>query len=510
MGDGTVREKAEAEAIRLKAEAELFRQQAAKLAAETSRVAAETAALSTKAAAETAALSSKAAAETEAFKKKAAADLAKKMTDSRRAALRFHAKWALPVLGVALLAADYYVHENKPYLLGRIKRRLKEKLAAARAEPAPPPQQKLLPVPGEPLTLVAGTPTMVLAPTGAGKSTLLKEYAAKRARDTPTVLMHFRRPADEKNGASEPATSPAVAMDEIASHIFRDIDYPQRQSVVGWVLRQPWAIPWKMDAPALQVAPLLPSSTRLIDSLQLLFQACADIYREERAAKGAAAQQCVLLFDEVQDLTKDERLVTAGGRVVFKQLSSLLCSEGVDHQTVLAAVAGSSAELDLLFNRTVMRGNRWDYHLLLDPEPGAVVEALVKTGMAAPVAQRLVDALGTRVRLLNKALTTPGGVDAGAYLEKRMQKTSSQLRAWFSGLSVPDTRRVGGLLDTLASGKTAVYDDLPQAVKLRVGETLYVDLDQTLRFQSALHERVWKEGRVRAEVMARIRDEKMQ
>lgn len=331
----------------------------------------------------------------------------------------------------------------------------------------------MLPVPGPPLTLVAGTPTMVLAPTGAGKSTLLKEYAAKRARDTPTVLMHFRRPADEKHGSSEPATGSAVAMDEIASRIFRDIDYPQRQSVVGWFLRQPWPIPLKMDASALIVAPVLPSSTRLIDALQLLFQACADIYREERAAKGAAAQQCVLLFDEVQDLYKDE-VATAGGRAVFKQLSSLLCSEGVDHQTVLAAVAGSSAELDLLFNRTSMRGNRWDYHLLLDPEPAAVVEALVKTGMAAPVAQHLVDALGTRMRLLNKALTTPGGVDADAYLDRRMQKTSSQLRAWFSGLSVRDARHVAGLLDTLASGRTAVYHNLPHAVKLRVGETLYV------------------------------------
>lgn len=354
---------------------------------------------------------------------------------------------------------------------------------------------------------------MVLAPTGAGKSTLLKEYASKSARSTPTVLLHFRRAADEKKkGEILGSSHAAVAMDDIASHIFRDIDYPERQSAVGLILRQrlPFSTGGGGDR-AVELPAVLPSSSRLIDAFRLLFEASAEIYREDKVSRGDASRQCVLLFDEVQDLLKDERLAAAGGLEVFQRLASLPCSECVDAQSVLAAVAGSSAELNFQFRqRTVMRGNRWDYYELPDPQPRVAVEALCTAGMEASAAQRVVDALGTRMRLLHKALTTPGGVDAEVYIAVHRSTAVSHMRSLFTGLSPADAHTVAGLLDALATGTTVPYGHLPPGVRSQVSEILYLNHDASLRFQSVPHERVWREGGLRAEVLRGPHGEKMQ
>lgn len=261
---------------------------------------------------------------------------------------------------------------------------------------------------------------------------------------------------------------------------------------MGWVLRQFWR------TSSVTVPAVLPASTRLVAAFRLLFKASAEIYEEEKAVKGGvAARRCVLLFDEMHELTKDGGLAAAGGMTVFRQLAIIICSECVDRKSVLVAVAGSSAELDVAFQPTVMSGNRWRYYRLPDPEPAVVVEALCTQGAEATAAQRLVDALGTRMRLLSAVLTTPAGVDADKHIAEQRSAAVSHVRALFRQLSAADGLKVAGVLDAVAEGTTALYADVP----LTVRPLLYLNQDQRLGFQSVPHERVWKEGGLRAEVL---------
>jgi hypothetical protein len=493
MGAASSKDNAEAEAIRLRAVAdiEVLKQ---KSADESKRTSAETEALKQKSADE----SKKSAAETEVLKQRASAETEAFKQSNDWQYRKEIAQIVLAVFGIGVLVVDYAVHDHKGVILWRMKRHLRG-LTSRLPPTVTAPPSVLLPVPSAALKLVPGTPTMVLAPTGAGKSTLLKEYARWSAPLSPTVLVHFRLPPNDGKDAAHPQPDADGGMGSIAASVFRQIGFPMRQSLVGFLLRQPWR------TSVGEVRPMLPSASRLNLAFHLLFQACADIFSERLYGTAIEKAACVLLFDEVQDLVKNGRLAEAGGREVFQQLARLLATEAVDNKRVLAAVAGSSAQLDMEFESTVMSGNRWLSHELQDPTAATVKARLVERGFDQATAQRLIDRLGTRLRLMHYPLAqvdAPAQWDAEQYIASVMRRAQASYAALFQDIQGQDAKVMAQLLDDLANGKVITYAQLPQTVKTKgtYGKALYMLLDRTLQFQSRAHELVWRDTAMRAQL----------
>ena len=131
-------------------------------------------------------------------------------------------------------------------------------------------------------------------------------------------------------------------MDSTASQVFAQIGFPPRRSVVSELFDKGVSFCNSVTAFEVNVA----TRARLVYALRLLFEAAESLYFE-RVREGIAQEdaEAVVLFDEVQDLIKDDRLAQAGGRYVFEYLGTLLVSYCVDRRVVRSVVAGSSAML---------------------------------------------------------------------------------------------------------------------------------------------------------------------
>ena len=482
----------------------------ARAAAETMRAAADAAAVTTRAAAETtraAAETTRAAAETT----RAAADVAatKARADAATAAsLASLVPLALGLAVVGVLAADFFLRES-PAL---IRRRMLRTLRACRLPPSVPAvRTPLLPVPQAPLFL-GGLPTMLLGPTGCGKSTLLAELARATVAapvPAPVVFVRLRLPSRERRGVDEGAKSAKELMDSAAAQFYAQIGYPPRRSLIGAVLERGFTFMGQHSQAELTASD---SGPRLIGALNVLFSVCAEL-RDERAAAGASVRDAapVLLFDEVQDLIKDTRLKAAGGEAVFDALAALIVAHGVDRADVRAVVAGSSAELDFAFSKTVARGNRWQYYDLADPAPDVVVAQLAKRGYAEADARAMVALCGTRLRLLAQPLMFgTAAVGAAAFLDKAAATGLEAFAKIFRLLDAPSAAELVIVLDAVAAcgapgapAGEALHDlaqptkeSLPEAVRdMDMAPILYVDRTSRLYFQSALHANVWARKR---------------
>ena len=481
-----------ADASKTAAEAEAVRQRAA---ADVSKIAAEAEAIRQRAAADaskTAADASKTAAETEVFKTKA-----------RSARTTVRLRWARGLgiaAGAAWLTYDFITHEYDPYIAWSMKRHLRAcPVPASAADLAPP----LLPVPGPPLQLgKLNCPTLLLGPTGSGKSSQLAELARsithpadKAQKPAPVVLIRFRLPEEKQLPTSNTITTsapadPAASMQKVAARVYQQIGFPARDSLVGWALRQPWSL-WGTAVPA-----ILPSSSRLMCAFDMLFRVCDELFHERvRGGMAVDVAKVKLLLDEMQDLIKDERLATVGGRAVFVHLATLLVAYCVDGQAVAAAVTGSSAVLGIELGKTVA-GGRLSIHQLPDPTEETVTAELVKEGFTSTDAGRIINACGRRLRLLETPLKLGrAGTAVDAFLDASLCNTAGDFYSLLAGVPAADASALLLLLDRLLVGETVSYYHLPQSVRVHAlfSKVLYVQLDRSLVFQSLLCQRVWED-----------------
>ena len=164
-------------------------------------------------------------------------------------------------------------------------------------------------------------------------------------------------------------------MELTAHQIFSQIGFPLRRSFLAAAFSRGFTLQGQHNQAEL-ASSLTP---RVVMALNLFFSACEELYRE-RVAQGIPKRDAapVLLFDEVQDLIKDDRLKSVGGADIFNMLAALIVSHSVDGQSVTTAFAGSSAELAFAFSRTTARGNRWSFYDLKDPQPASMIGALVE------------------------------------------------------------------------------------------------------------------------------------
>jgi len=441
------------------------------------------------------------------------------------AALRLRAAWqrvgSLGALAlVAALGADWFVHENSTFIKWRLAAQLRSCRVPEAASLMPPEELLVKRSPFVP----GFRPVLVLAPTGAGKSTLLT--AAARATTSadahhvpaPAALVRIRQTPskDERlelsvaaDGASDIALGQAKSARDMlgstAVRIFEQIGFPTRRAVLQRLFERGISI--RLHGVEYEMQEADRTACRLVQALEALFDAAASVGRE-RVAAGLSLWDAapVLLFDEVQDLIRDDRLARAGGSLVFKALARLLVTHCVDGHAVRAAMSGSSALLSVFFDRTVASGFRLTTYSLPDPEPEVVLHALRACGYTADEATDMVALCGTRLRLLDGPLKQgAASIGARAFMDAARATAKAHFADLLAAASAADARALVSTLDAALACEAGTCDEPPNLLgrtfTLRHAEAaskvLFLRLDRTLEFQSRLHANVWRAERRR-------------
>lgn len=412
------------------------------------------------------------------------------------------------VLGYVLagtLACDWVTHENEDFVKWRVARELRKCRPPENAQRLPLPKSRL-PVLQPPLVL-GFLPTQLAGPSGCGKSTLLTELSQQAVlAQCPVVLLRIRGSPDLRQAMSASDAEACARLETTASQLYNQIGYPSRRSLLHLLVNR---ASFRSSGVEVHLAAAEDTRDRLASALRLLFAVAQRLFHE-RLAEGVPPEAAapVLLFDEVQDLIRDERLAEVGGRLLFHELAVLLVAYCVDRRVVRAAVAGSSALLSVEFDKTVARGARWSHYELHDPPEEAVRKALLARGYAEEDAQAMLHLCGTRLRLLEVPLCRPLPLlDAQSFCEGARAAARGQFADLFRGAS-PDeaslvARTLDAALDAEISGAAApmMRKSLTECHVNLASQVLHLRLDRSLTLQSRLHADVWRrEGRALAKL----------
>lgn len=398
-----------------------------------------------------------------------------------------------------LLAADFYVQESKAYIKSCMLSTLRK--CKPPSQPPTQPTVLLIKVPQEPLTM-GFYPTLLLGPSGCGKTTLLESIATTLSPTAPVVLVRMRLPGTQPEGRGAFSTRDGkTLMDATASQIFSQIGFPVRRSFIGGALARGFTLLGEIT----KVEHSPETSDRLVAALLMLFEVCEELKLEREKTMPPLDAAPVLLFDEVQDLIKDERLRRAGGQIVLDMLGALLVGYCMDRKAVRAVIAGSSAELNFAFSTSgPLNAVRWEDFDLEDPPEAAVCTALVAKGYNLEEACSMTQLCGTRLRLLQAPLTRGASTHSAAeFLRKARAKGRAALAGIFSQLSPADAKLLAKVLDGIeacdalkGAGMRPVKEGLPPALKhFDLAPLLFVDREHALFFQSQLVKNTWGEVR---------------
>jgi len=443
----------------------------------------------------------KAEAELGAVKAKAGTDAAKaesELGEAKAKLIFLWIPWISAAVIVVILIVDYIVHESTDFIKLRMRNTLRKCLPP---QSLPPHPTVMLPSPQDPLTL-GFLPILLLGPTGCGKSTLLGFIASSLPTPAPVVLVRMRLPSTPPSAVNAAVNEVPVTgntlMDATAKQVFSQIGFPMRRTFLhGFALQ----------VSEHTIDDLNPESIgRFINAMQLLFEVCEELKLERQKSMKPMDAAPVLLFDEVQDLIKDERLRRAGGQLVLDMLGSQIVAYCVDRQAVRAVITGSSAELQFEFAAsTPLRGNRLDYFDLKDPETGTVITALqIEGGYSEEEARSMTDLCGTRLRLLQKPLTIgKKGISAANFLSQASTLGRSDYTSVFYKLNASEGMLLAKLIDNIEAletgrgvAKRLLKDSLLEALRrVDMSPILYLDHNNELFFQSQLHRRTWAQVR---------------
>ena len=151
-------------------------------------------------------------------------------------------------------------------------------------------------------------------------------------------------------------------------------------------------------------------------------------------------------------------------------------------------------------------GNPVSLYTLSDPEPAAVRDALTARGYSEADAAALVDLCGTRMRLLQKALSvathTPPPPAAVLMGEVRERAYSNLSAALDKAMSCGQSTALAALLDAVEAAQATGQRPFPRLPALPPvfegavpSPILHLDIAGHLRFQSRSHRRAWADLR---------------
>ena len=490
--------KAEAEAAKAEAEA----------AAAVGKGEAEVAAAVGKGEAEVAAAKANAAAaEAEAGAAEAEAGAAKAKAAARRA--RATAAMALVRGSAVLVTALVVEHVYKtadPCIRWHVRRGIARQQQGAFDMPALFPTT----VP----TTVADAIRVLLAPTGAGKTTAMKRLANEcRVAPTPTVAVYVGvRVSEAEDRPRDTSMTTARDMNIVALSILQQIGWPA-ESMLSRLWRSVMTLKLSQSVEATVDPRMLDAVMTLPQALRILFEELEALYMADprrRDPKTRAAAQPVLLFDEVQDLIRSDRLKNAGGEAVFHELARLATVFNVDRQVVRVVLSGSTGFLLRELDKTVASKNRVTAVNIKDPTEDQIRARLATLGYTSVEADRILDSCGTRLRDLSEILHAHPPAH-GAALTTLLQQPEQRAKAAVAGLKLlaqrsgkdtADALRV--VLDDPATSVSACdwttapgvpLERLPPALQTdAISGVLFLQGDRhSLVFQSRAHEREWRQ-----------------
>ena len=264
---------------------------------------------------------------------------------------------------------------------------------------------------------------MLIGQSGTGKSTFVRRVAlnfsdqqlpwyrsfppfvpAPTMQNRPVVFISIRQ-IQQKIENNKDKTSGQHPIVNLSRQIFGAIGYPLQNPVVTRIMQ---TIKFRLNLNSVYTAQA--DVNKLVIKLDEVISDTFDIMAEikkERLRGGASeeAAKGIILFDEVQDLVRNDRLRNDGGRELFDQIANLVVKNVVNEENMHFVVAGSSGYLELDFSRTPAKGPRWNRMVVGDLEEGVVLPLLQEKGLSAANIARVFEVLGSRLRMLQPILS---------------------------------------------------------------------------------------------------------
>ena len=230
--------------------------------------------------------------------------------------------------GIGFFAVDHFWNGFAPVVKYRMKRHIKfgkgvSDISENVSNIFTGTQERLVP---------NNKPVILLGPSGCGKTLLLNQIALDAKKNSvPVALINFRhiRPRQEVLQTNKNDILPIV------EQVMSQIGYPVRETFVSKINNIIYNI--GNNSMTFDKQEQL-ARRRLEQAINLLFDVC-------RSLKQETGMPPILLFDELYDLIKNQRLREKGGTDIFATVATNLIIKGVNSHDVRSVVAGSNSEL---------------------------------------------------------------------------------------------------------------------------------------------------------------------
>ena len=170
---------------------------------------------------------------------------------------------------------------------------------------------------------------------------------------------------------------------------------------------------------------------RMDNCITLLLDIAKEIFEES----GDKKVKPLLIFDEVQELTRDSRSGRYGGRTIFSKLVTSTITNSNDGARTAVIMAASSSFLDVDIGKQTNYNDvsRWIQMELLDPDESAIRLHFKNEGFDEAQVNTLINTFGLRLRYLNQ-FNSPK--DMEMEIERKLKQTSSMFKAMFQRMDI--------------------------------------------------------------------------
>lgn len=420
------------------------------------------------------------------------------------------------VATISLLTFDFIAHGFRPFLKLRLKWSLRK---------APPPlnTSKFLSCDTSRAIFAdhvkeMNLPTLLIGPTGCGKSTLLLstmneyfntglgfvKFISIRTNEQASTNTNSRSKSKEVpikdgdkmvkyNGVAtivqdsedidEVYSVNSAAFDNATKGILRSINYPTRPPLISLLWPRITSITLRSEgSTSMRLEDKNSNNTKLLENgLSLLVECAADLGSK-------SGKPTLLVFDELHDLVRLDRLRSVGGWSVFHVLANHATMYGVNARHVRFVFASSSSALSHCFQDTNLKASRRFDKCIEDYPQHELVEFLfTEYGILRECSTRFTDVVGCRLRLVMKVLNTKN-------IPSRVEKLiEDELRTLDSIVSPIMTHPVSAkYLSDICDGIEVSVKNVPSDImSMKNFSSVFYVGDSKLAFQNNLVKYVW-------------------